>query len=78
MRFGAGVRAPGAEGLRLGAGRVRRSDVYWKRLTTRARTRPTIANEISAWVPMATFAHGTIGIVSVGLNALAVVNPTYR
>ena len=38
--------------------------------------RPTTTNEISACEPMATLAQCAIGIVSVGLNALAVVNPT--
>ena len=55
-----------------------RRGAYWNRLTTRAMIRPTIANEISACEPIAILAHGTMGIVSVGLNALAVVNPTYR
>ena len=49
-----------------------------KALTARARIRPTTMNETSACEPMATFAQCASGIVSVGLNALAVVNPTYR
>ena len=47
-------------------------------LTALASTRPTMANEMSAWVPIASLAHDFIGIVSVGLKALAVVKPTYR
>jgi hypothetical protein len=48
---------------------------HTKELTARAITRPTTTNEIKAWQPMATLAQCTIGRVSVGLNALAVVNP---
>ena len=47
-------------------------------LTARAMTRPTIVNEINACDAMATFAQWAIGMVSVGLNAFAVVNATYR
>jgi hypothetical protein len=70
-------RGPASARLQLGSG-DRALPAYWNRLTTRAMIKPTIANEMSAWDPIATLAHGTIGIVSVGLNALAVVNPTYR
>ena len=49
-----------------------------KTLTARARTRPTTTKEMSACVPIATLVQWTIGIVSVGLKALAVVKPTYR
>ncbi len=47
-------------------------------LTARAMTSPTIVNEISACDAIATFVQWTIGIVSVGLNAFAVVKATYR
>ena len=47
-------------------------------LTARAMTSPTIVNEISACDAIATLAQWAIGIVSVGLNALAVVKATYR
>ena len=57
---------------------MRAAAAYWNRLTARARTRPTTAKEMSACEPIATLVQWAIGIVSVGLKALAVVNPTYR
>ncbi len=44
----------------------------------RAKTTPMRANEMSAYVPMASFVHETMGMVSVGLKAFAVVKATYR
>jgi hypothetical protein len=37
-----------------------------------------MASEITAWTAIVTFAHGTSGITSVGLKAVALVNPRYR
>ena len=51
---------------------------YVKALMARAKTMPMRANEMSAWVPMASFVHETMGMVSVGLKAFAVVKATYR
>ena len=41
-------------------------------------TMPMTAIEVSGCTPIAVFAHGIIGIVSVGLNAEALVSPVYR
>jgi sensor histidine kinase regulating citrate/malate metabolism len=59
--------------LRLGVGHR-----LLEELTTLARIKPTMAKEMRACDPIAILAHGTIGMVSVGLKAFAVVNPTYR
>lgn len=46
-----------------------------KALTARAITRPRIATDRTDWMPMASFAHETRGITSVGLKARALVKP---
>ena len=51
---------------------------YVKALMARAKTIPMTANEMSAWEPMASFVQETMGMVSVGLKAFAVVKATYR
>ena len=48
---------------------------YEKTLTARAMTRPSTASEMKDWTVMAIFAHGTSGITSVGLKAVALVYP---
>ena len=47
-------------------------------LTARATTRATVTIETEDWAVIANFAHRDIGIVSVGLNAVALVKATYR
>ena len=73
----------GARGKRpcrqRGRGRSRRlaraSTRSQNRLTARAMTSPRIASEISDCAPIAILAHGTRGMTSVGLNAVALVMP---
>ena len=48
---------------------------YEKTLTARAMTRPSTASEMKDWTVIAIFAHGTSGITSVGLKAVALVYP---
>ncbi len=48
-----------------------------KTLTAWVITKPMRAIELSGGTPIAVFAHGTIDIVSVGLNAEALVSPRY-
>ncbi len=49
---------------------------YERMLTARAATKTTVSSEMSASIVIRTFAHVLNGIVSVGLNAVALVNPT--
>src|SRR6266550_5323816 len=49
---------------------------YWRTLTARAMTRPKMTSEMRACSAIVSFAHRASGIVSVGLNATAVVTPT--
>ena len=51
---------------------------YLRMLTARATTRATATIETAAWAAMPIFAHRDSGIVSVGLNAVALVNDRYR
>ena len=46
-----------------------------KTFTARAITSPRIAREIADCTVIAIFAHGVSGITSVGLKAVALVNP---
>jgi hypothetical protein len=46
--------------------------------TALATTRARIPMEISDWTAMATLAHGTRDMTSVGLKARALVKPRYR
>ena len=46
--------------------------------TARAITRLRMQREMSDCTPIAILAHGTSGITSVGLNAVAFVKPRYR
>jgi hypothetical protein len=41
-------------------------------------TRPSTVSEINDCRAISSFAHGAIGITSVGLNAVPVVNPSAR
>ena len=47
-------------------------------LTARAATSTTVRREVIDWRVIKILAHGVIGMVSVGLNAVAFVNATYR
>ncbi len=47
-------------------------------LTARAATRTTVITETSDWISIRNLAMGVRGMVSVGLNASALVNDTYR
>jgi hypothetical protein len=47
-------------------------------LTARAMTSATVITEIADCVSIVSFAHLVMGITSVGLNAVAFVNDTYR
>ena len=60
----------------LEQGRVPRS--YVKTLTALAITRPITVSEISDCSAIISFAQGAIGMTSVGLNAVLVVNPRAR
>ena len=51
---------------------------YLRMLTARATTRATVTIETLAWAVMPIFAHRDSGIVSVGLNAVALVKDRYR
>jgi hypothetical protein len=44
--------------------------------TARATTSPIVTSDTSDWIPMMLFAVGESGIVSVGLNARALVRET--
>jgi hypothetical protein len=48
---------------------------HLKTFTARAMTRPRITRETTDWMAIAILAHGASGITSVGLNAVAFVNP---
>ena len=52
---------------------VGQRECYLRMLTARATTRATVTTETAAWAVMAIFAHRDSGIVSVGLNAVALV-----
>jgi len=47
-------------------------------LTARAITNTTVTSDTNDWASMVSFAHRVSGIVSVGLNAVALVNDRYR
>jgi hypothetical protein len=47
-------------------------------LTARATTRPSVSSEASDCTPMRLLAVAVRGIVSVGLNGVALVSDTYR
>ena len=47
---------------------------YFRMLTARAMTRATVSSEASDCTIIRSFAHGVSGMVSVGLNAVALVN----
>jgi hypothetical protein len=51
---------------------------YFKMLTARAMTSATVITEMRACVSIVNFAHRVMGITSVGLNAIAFVDDTYR
>jgi fucose permease len=51
---------------------------HFSSLAARATTRPRTAREMAACTVIANFANGARGIASVGLNAVALVNPRYR
>jgi hypothetical protein len=51
---------------------------YCKMFTARAMTSATVITEIADCVSMISFAQRVMGITSVGLNAIAFVNDTYR
>jgi hypothetical protein len=53
-------------------------ECYLRMLIARAMTRATVARDTADWASMAILAHLVIGIVSVGLNAVALVNDRYR
>ena len=73
------IRSPSAPGrlscsaTRAGADEPAGTGGYRKMLTARAITRPIIFRELTACTVMASFAHRTSGITSVGLNAVASV-----
>jgi hypothetical protein len=46
--------------------------------TAREMTRPIVSSDASDWIIISTFAHGVSGMVSVGLNAVTLVNDVYR
>ena len=46
--------------------------------TARAMTSAAVTSDTAACSIIASFAHRDIGMVSVGLNAVALVNDTYR
>jgi len=48
---------------------------HWRMLTARAMTRPRTARDVVACTVMASLPHRASGITSVGLNAVALVNP---
>jgi len=60
------------------AARPRRGRLYLRMLTERAITRATVTRATADWASIASFAPRVSGIVSVGLNAVALVNDTYR
>jgi hypothetical protein len=47
---------------------------YCRMLTARATTSPIVTRAVSDWAAISSFARGVSGIVSVGLNAVALVN----
>jgi hypothetical protein len=47
-------------------------------LTAREITRATVNSDASDWTIISSLAHGVSGMVSVGLNAVALVNEVYR
>ncbi len=47
-------------------------------LTARAATSPTVTREIKDWLSMRSLAQRVRGMVSVGENAVELVNDTYR
>jgi len=49
-----------------------------KTLTALAMANPITVNEISDWRAIVSFAHGDMGMTSVGLNAVLVVMPRIR
>jgi hypothetical protein len=55
-----------------------RRQLYCKTLTARAMTSATVTTETADWVSIVNLAHLVIGMVSVGLKAVAFVNETYR
>jgi hypothetical protein len=61
-------------------GRVHRGDLAQpvRMFTARATTSPTVTSEVRAWALISHLAMGVSGIVSVGLNAVALVKETYR
>ena len=56
----------------------RHPQTYLRMLTARAMTRAAMTSETRAWTSMVSFAHRVNGMVSVGLNAVALVNDRYR
>src|ERR1700744_482142 len=61
-------------------GGQRRADVdpYFKMLTARAMTSPRMASEPAACTAIVSLAQRASGMTSVGLKAVALVNPRYR
>lgn len=51
---------------------------YPRIFTARAATSATVIREARDWIIISTFAHSVSGMVSVGLNAVAFVNETYK
>jgi hypothetical protein len=51
---------------------------YCRMFTARETIRPIVTSETSDWIPMMLLAIGDSGIVSVGLNARALVSERYR
>ena len=68
----------GVADLRGSGDRDNRAGGYLNRPMARATTRTTVISETADWPSMASFAHRASGITSVGLNAHALVNETYR
>jgi hypothetical protein len=62
--------------MSLAAPTLARQDPHARMFTARATTRPIVTSEISDCMSISIFAIGLSGIVSVGLNALALVNDT--
>jgi len=58
--------------------KVVRVSTYFKMLTARAMTSANVITEIADCESMVSLAHLVMGITSVGLNAVAFVNETYR
>gem|GEM_PF-2950539 len=57
-----------------GARGTARAPVQLKMLTAREMTTATVSSEASDWTIMSSFAQAVSGMVSVGLNAVALVN----